>query len=74
MYKDKIKDASNINSHTIGERYDITPYFNDNKITNKINNINKSKNNNALFEYSTYISKDEKDLQIQKPNFSNNIN
>ena len=74
MYKDKIKDVSHKNSHTIGDRYNIIPDFNDNKITNKNNNINKSKNDNAFFEYSTSISKEEKELQIQKPYFYNNIN
>ena len=74
IYKDKIKDVSHKNSHTIGDRYNIIPDFNDNKITNKNNNINKSKNDNAFFEYSTSISKEEKDLQIQKPYFNNIIN
>ena len=73
-YKDKIKDVSNKNSHTIGDRYNMIPDFNDNKITNKNNNINKSKNDNAFCEYSTSISKEEKDLQIQKPYFNNIIN
>ena len=64
MYKDKIKDVSNKNSHTIGDRYNVVPHFNENKITNKNNNINKSKNEISPFEYPAYISKVEKELQI----------
>ena len=74
MYKDKIKDVSNKNSHTIGDRYNILPDNKDININNKKNNINNSKNDIAIFEYSTSISKEEKDQQIQKYKLSNNIN
>ena len=66
-YKEKMRDVSNINSHTIGERHNII-------LDNKNNINNKSKNDNGFFEYSTSISKEEKDLLIQKPYLSNNIN
>ena len=73
MYRDKMKDVSNKNSHTIGDRYNII-LDNDININNKKNNINNSKNDIAIFEYSTSISKEEKDQQIQKYKLSNNIN
>ena len=73
MYRDKMKDVSNKNSHTIGDRYNII-LDNDININNKNNNISNSKNDIAIFEYSTSISKEEKDQQIQKYHLSNNIN
>ena len=64
-YKEKMKNVSNINSHTIGEHHNI--------ILDNNNINNNSKNENGFFEYSTSVSKEEKDL-IQKPYLSNNIN
>ena len=61
-YKKKVKNVININSQTVGEGYNILLDNNKN---------NKSKNDNGFFENSTSISKEEKDLQIQK-SFNNN--
>ena len=61
-YKKKVKNVININSQTVGEGYNILLDNNKN---------NKSKNDNGFVENSTSISKEEKDLQIQK-SFNNN--
>ena len=82
-YKEKMKDVTNINSHTIGDKFNIIlekknyEKNNDENINNininmqnskkdfeKNNNSNKNnkKSDNVFFEYSTSISKEEKDL------------
>ena len=68
-YKEKMKDVTNINSHTIGDKFNIILEKKNND--ENINNINIDKNNgnknfkksdNVFFEYSTSISKEEKDI------------
>ena len=100
-YKKKMKDVLNINSHTIGEHFnlniknddyqnksnnsnldDIVNLQNSKKEINnnnsnqniKNNNICKSKSDNVFFEYSTSVSKEDKDLQVQKPSIDYNKN
>ena len=65
-YKKKVKNVININSQTVGEGYNII-------LDNNNNKNNKSKNDNGFFENSTSISKEEKELQIQK-SFNQNKN
>ena len=65
-YKEKMKDVTNINSHTIGDKFNIILEKKNND--ENINNINIDKNknikksDNVFFEYSTSISKEEKDI------------
>ena len=76
-YKEKMKDVSNINSHTIGDKFNIIlekkNYEKKNDENENINiqnskkdfdknNKNNKKSDNIFFEYSTSISKEEKDL------------
>ena len=92
-YKQKVKNVSDINLHTIGERYnnillekkdfnnDLENIDNFDDIVNlqnsfkdiknsKIKKNLKSKSDNIFFEYSTSISKEEK----EQNNINNNIN
>ena len=76
-YKEKMKDVSNINSHTIGDKFNIIlekkNYEKKNDENENINiqnskkdfdknNKSNKKSDNIFFEYSTSISKEEKDL------------
>ena len=92
-YKQKVKNVSDINLHTIGDRYnnillekrdfnnDLENMDNFDDIVNlqnsfkdiknsKIKKNLKSKSDNIFFEYSTSISKEEK----EQNNINNNIN
>ena len=93
-YKQKVKNVSDINSHTIGDRYNnlilekkdnndlLENYDNSDDIVNLQNSYKDIKNNdiikknlrsksdNIFFEYSTSISKEEK----EQNNFNNNNN
>ena len=93
IYKQKVKNVSDINLHTIGDRYnnillekrdfnnDLENMDNFDDIVNlqnsfkdiknsKIKKNLKSKSDNIFFEYSTSISKEEK----EQNNINNNIN
>ena len=92
-YKQKVKNVSDINLHTIGDRYnnillekrdfnnDLENMDNFDDIVNLQNSFKdikhpktkknlKSKSDNIFFEYSTSISKEEK----EQNNINNNIN
>ena len=96
-YKQKVKNVSDINLHTIGDRYnnillekrdfnnDLENMDNFDDIVNlqnsfkdiknsKIKKNLKSKSDNIFFEYSTSISKEEKEQNNINNNINNNFN